>query len=51
MIVDLVHDTWNCMNWWTRAISESLALYNMPLHTIGKVSVHASMHKAITHYW
>ena len=22
-----------------------------PLHTIGKVSVNASIHKAITHYW
>ena len=25
--------------------------YIKPLHTIGKVSVNASIHKAITHYW
>ena len=26
-------------------------LYLKPLHTIGQVSVNASIHKAITHYW
>ena len=28
-----------------------IIMYLKPLHTIGKVSVNASIHKAITHYW